>query len=246
MLLDYVSLPYELADRDLSKSVAVVLDVLRATTSMAAALDAGAREIRTLPTLDAARAAHAAFDGGPKLLAGELKTRKPDGFDLGNRPPEFDAVTVAGKTIFMATTNGTRAIRACVGAGRTIVASLANASAAARVLAADGRDVVFVCSGVDGEFAPEDADGAATIADAVVRLRPDAELTESMRIAIAVSSWLSHPFDGVARLRDTPSGRNLINAQLDGDIPYIAKVDRFDVVGEVRHVDDGSAVVMRV
>lgn len=245
MHLDYVSLPHELAGRDLSKIVCVVLDVLRATTSMAVALDHDALEIRTFPELDDARAAWQAFDG-PKLLAGERHTRKPDGFDLGNRPPEFTADAVAGKTLFMATTNGTRAIRACASAGRTFVASLANASAMAQILKEDGRDVVFVCSGVDGKPSPEDIDGAATIADAILRHDDhQATLSDALNDAVATGSWLAHDFDGPARLLATPSGQNILRAGLEADLPFIARVDFIRCVGEVRH-ESGFAVVTRL
>ena len=120
---------------------------------------------------------------------------------------------------------------------RTLVlsATLANASAMARVLKDDGRDVVFVGSGTDGKPAPEDVDGGATIADAMLRLGGDGvTLSDAMRARIADSSWLSNAF-GVDRLRDTPSGHNIINASLDADIPFIARVDVVRCVGEVRY-----------
>lgn len=244
MHLDYVTLPFELAGRDLSRTMCVVLDVLRATTSMAVALDNGCREIRTFGELDLAQQAAREFDG-PKLLVGERHTRKPEGFDLGNRPPEFTADLVKDKTLFMATTNGTRAIVASAPAARVFVASLANASTMARLLKADGRDVVFVGSGTDGKPAPEDVDGGATIADALVRLDAGgATLSDAMRARIADSSWLSNTF-GIERLRETPSGHNIVNAQLDADFPFIARVDFVHCVGEVRYAS-GFARVARL
>ena len=202
------------------------------------------REIRTFAELDAARDAWLAF-AGPRLLVGERHTKRPDGFDLGNRPPEFTADAVAGRTLFMATTNGTRAIAASATAGRTFVAALVNASAMARILKDDGRDVTFVCSGVDGRPSPEDVDGAATIADALVRLGGEATLSDALNDAVAAGSWLAHDFDGVARLRATPSGHNIINAGLDADLPFIARVDVVQCVGEVRHAA-GFASVTRL
>lgn len=242
MLIDYVTLPSELAGRDLSRTVCVVLDVLRATTSMAVALTNGCREIRTFGELDLAQQAWRAFDG-PKLLVGERSARRPDGFDFGNRPPEFIGDAVKDKTLFMATTNGTRAIVASAPAGRVFVATLANASATARLLKDDGRDVVFVGSGTEGRLAPEDVDGAATIADAMLRLGGDGvTMSDAMRARIADSSWLSNSF-GVERLRDTPSGENIIRAQLDADFPFIARVDVLDCLGEVTYGDGFARIV---
>lgn len=234
MQLDFVDLPAHLAGIDLSRTTCVVFDVLRATTTMVTALANGAHEIRAFGTLDEARAAHAGFDG-MKLLAGELRTVKPDGFDLGNRPPEFTGERVADKTILMATTNGTKAVRACATARKTYVATLANTSAMARVLADAGDDVMLVGSGVDGDPGGEDLDGIATVADAVARLRGDVQLSSALRSLIASSSWLANDFDRVARLRASPGGKNIIKAGLDADIPFVAEMDRFDLVAEVTH-----------
>jgi 2-phosphosulfolactate phosphatase len=234
MRIDFVDLPSRLNGIDLSRSTAVVFDVLRATTTMITALANGATEIRAFGILDEARAAHAAFDG-PKLLAGELRTVRPEGFDLGNRPPEFTRERVAGRTIFMATTNGTKAVRACASARRTFVATLANASAIARVLADVGDDVMLVGSGVDGAPGGEDLDGVATVADAITRLRTGVRLTPDLNALIASCSWLSNDFDRVARLRASPGGENIIKVGLDEDIAFAAQLDRFDLVAEVAH-----------
>jgi 2-phosphosulfolactate phosphatase len=234
MRLDHVDLPTGLASLDLSRATAVVFDVVRATTTMVAALANGAAEIRAFAELDGARAAHAAF-GGAKLLAGEYRTLRPEDFDLGNRPPEFTRERVEGRTIFMATTNGTRAVRACATARRTFVATLANASAMARRLAADDADVVLVGSGVDGAPGGEDLDGVATVADALMRLRGDAALSPRLRELVRECSWLSNDFHPVQRLRNSPGGRNLIMSGLDEDIPFIAELDRETLVAEVVH-----------
>lgn len=234
MQLDYVDFPTGLSKFDLTTRTAVVFDVLRATTSIVTALSNGATEIRAFGELDEARAAYKSATGA-KLLSGELHTVKPDDFDMGNRPPEFTRERVEGKTIFFATTNGTRAARACSTAGRTYVATIQNASAMARRLVADGADVVLVGSGVNGVPGGEDLDGIATVADAVVRLRPEVSVSSELRSLIASSSWLSNDFDRVERLRNSPGGRNIIKVKLDADIPFVAELDRVNLVASVRH-----------
>ena len=110
MKIDVVPLPQMLTDEHVRDRVVVVFDVLRATTTIAAALAAGAEAIRVFDSLDAARSAAAAF-AGDKLLCGELKCLPPPGFDLGNSPGTYLRDRVAGKMIFLSTTNGTRALR---------------------------------------------------------------------------------------------------------------------------------------
>ncbi|MBC7783572.1 MAG: 2-phosphosulfolactate phosphatase, partial [Burkholderiales bacterium] len=98
------------ADKCIDHAV-VVFDVLRATTTMAAALDAGAVAIRVFASLDACRQAAREF-AGPKLTLGEKDCLPPADFDLGNSPGDCDVARCGGKTLFMSTSNGTRALLA--------------------------------------------------------------------------------------------------------------------------------------
>src|SRR5690348_7200145 len=109
MLVDVVSLPKDLTETHVRGRAVVVFDVLRATTTMTAALAAGADEIHVFPTLDEARAAANACKTD-RLLCGEVRCLPPEGFDLGNSPGAYVSENVRGKILFMSTTNGTRAI----------------------------------------------------------------------------------------------------------------------------------------
>src|SRR5690349_7951696 len=103
MKAQVVLLPRDLKPEHLHDRAVVVLDVLRATTSMTAALDAGAKKVRIFDSLDAARAA---ARGVPdqKVLCGEERCKRPTDFDLGNSPGDFTRDKVAGRTLFMSTT----------------------------------------------------------------------------------------------------------------------------------------------
>src|SRR5277367_6399189 len=105
MTIDTIILPSELDRVRIVNRTVVVFDVLRATTSITAALAAGVKEVRVFDSLDAAMAAANAFDQ-PRLLCGERHTLPPPGFDLGNSPGQFDRARHAGMTVFMSTTNG--------------------------------------------------------------------------------------------------------------------------------------------
>src|SRR5215208_4677277 len=106
MNVEVVLLPRDLKPGQLKGRACAVFDVLRATTTMAAALAAGVTEIRLFADLDSARKAAGEFDRGTKLLCGESRCLMPEGFDLGNSPGQFTPGH-RGATMFMCTTNGT-------------------------------------------------------------------------------------------------------------------------------------------
>ena len=113
MRVELILLPSGARPEHFRGTACAVFDVLRATTTMAAALAAGVKEIRLFDSVDAARAAADAFGSAEsRLLCGERGCLAPPGFDLGNSPGQFTG-DHRGKTLFMATTNGTRALRRC-------------------------------------------------------------------------------------------------------------------------------------
>lgn len=181
MRVDVVFLPRDLRNDQLENRAVAVLDVLRATTTMIAALSNGAKEVRVFDSLEAARNAAESFGAPSRVLCGELRCLPAPGFDIGNSPGDFSASRVGGKTLFMSTTNGTRAIVAARRAEKIFVAALVNARATALALAATQLDVTLLCSGTDGEFSYEDVIGAGAIIDALqstsnATLASDAEI----------------------------------------------------------------------
>ena len=175
-MLEVTFTPAEFAalrQRDLSQTVCVVFDVLRATTSMVTALTNGAREI--IPVCEIAEAVALRQARPNLLLAGErnglrilrAQTGSVD-FDLGNSPREFTRDRVGGRAIAMTTTNGTRALQACRGARRVLVGSFLNLGAVADWLARERvADLLVVCSGTLEEASYEDVLGAGALCDAV-------------------------------------------------------------------------------
>lgn len=241
MKLDVVLLPDHLERSGLPQRSVVVFDVLRATTTMTAALAAGVREIEVYPNTEAARrAAHGIGLYPAPLLCGEEKCLPPEGFDLGNSPAGFTRGH-AGRTIFMSTTNGTRAILAAAEAKLLLVGGLVNASAVAAALAEVGNDVILLCAGTNGRPAMEDLLGAAAVLSALKRLTPVTEESDLPRIALRL-------FDGARNdlrqaLAESSGGRNVIAAGLEADIDFAASVDRFpDVVARV----EGQRTVRRM
>lgn len=209
----------------------VVIDVLRATTSIASALHQGIKEIRVFSSLAAARKAAAAFPGR-RLLCGERRCLKPRGFDLGNSPGDFRP-DHAGATAFMSTTNGTRAIRAASGAGAAMVltGALVNAASVAGVLHRRGGDVVLLCAGTDGQIAAEDMLGAGAILHELDRLRQVSPASD--RTVIAREFFIACRRNLAEMLAQTRGGRNVIAAGLSGDLDFAARLNSIPAVGVV-------------
>ncbi|MTI80224.1 MAG: 2-phosphosulfolactate phosphatase [Firmicutes bacterium] len=149
--------------------VAVVLDVLRATTTITTALKNGCREVIPVADVDEARKLG---DDPNVLLCGERSAVKLPGFNLGNSPLEFNCDTVSGKTVVLTTTNGTGAIKmAAKKSGTVVIGSLLNSKAVAKKLLQFNGDILLVCSGTRGNFSMEDTLAAGFIVKEFLSLK---------------------------------------------------------------------------
>ncbi len=238
MKVDVVFLPKDLTEAQVSGRAVAVFDVLRATTTMTAALAAGAREIRVFASTDEARSVAKTFTGA-KLLCGETRCLPPEGFDLGNSPGAYVADVVRDRTLLMSTTNGTRAIVAARQAQKLFVAALVNARAAAEALVRSKLDITLLCAGTDGAVAPEDLVGAGAV---VFELLEKAEVNTSANAAEAQTLFLAGKDDLPRHLRVTTGAKNVIAAGLESDVDFAARLNVFDVVGEV---DPQNLIVRR-
>jgi 2-phosphosulfolactate phosphatase len=141
-------------DRLPAGAAAVIVDVLRATSTLTVALANGARGVRAASSPEDAFALKRRHPDA--LLCGEREGRRVEGFDLGNSPLEYPAEVVAGRLLVFASTNGSIAMRRAAGARRRVLAAFVNGSAAVETLSGE-RDVVIVCAGKLGRFSLEDA-----------------------------------------------------------------------------------------
>ena len=222
----------------LAGSVAVMIDVLRASTTLAHALAAGCHSIRPCRDVETARALAGEpppDTGDPPqapLLAGERGGIRIDGFDLDNSPARFTPETVGGRTIVFTTTNGTAALETCRNADLVLVAAFANTRAIVQALVRHGQPVHLVCAGTDGDITAEDCLCAGAIGLALQQHGGfDTHSYDSTRIAIELYQHLG---DDPARLleaiRDSHGGRHLQRLGFDDDIVLAARRDTVDLV----------------
>jgi len=164
----------------------VIIDVLRATTTIVRALESGAAAIIPCLEPDEAIAVRNRIGRDRVLLAGERDAQLIPGFDLDNSPASFTVAAVDGKTIAFTTTNGTRALRRLGHAGAAAVycAAFTNRAAiVAALLAVEAHHVLLVCAGTDGAFSLEDFLCAGAIADGFVRHNAQCTLSDAARAA---------------------------------------------------------------
>ena len=228
MRLDVVLTPGELSPADLAERPAVVIDVLRATSTIVQALGAGARSIYPVASIEDALRLANTFGRDEVLLCGERRAVRIEGFDLGNSPREFTPERVAGKILVMTTTNGTAALSLTGGASRVLVGSLPNLGTIVAELARTGVEPVILCSARDRHFALEDAVVAGLLASRLMDASPgDWVMNDGALAAIA----LAREF-GVkpGTFRMTESGRALLATGHEEDLDFCAQMDTLNVL----------------
>ncbi len=228
-VIDVAFTPAELRRCD----VAVVIDVLRATSVVTQALTAGYERVLCTETVEHAETLH----GYGRVLAGERHCRKPPGFDQGNSPRA--AAHRHGDELVLATTNGAPTI---VAAARLVpevlLACLRNLAAVVDALRGDDRpqaDVQLVCAGTDGAAALEDTYVAGRLSAALSGPRTDAA-----QVAEAVARGFAAPLQALSRSADA---RILRSSGQGADVPYCATESVLDVVPRVMSVHAGVATI---
>ena len=233
-------LPALTSPEELAGGSVLVIDVLRASTTITHALANGAAEVIPCLEVDEARQIAAELTVGTAVLGGERGGLPIEGFHFGNSPIDYTRRKVEGKTVVFTTTNGTKAMMHCRLAAQVIIGSFVNLSAVHRSLT-ESDQVHLLCAGTGGRITREDVLFAgALVARAIQHGRADHELNDSARLA--ADAWAaverlqteqtdSSPVAAVATaLKRTQGGRNLKALGLEGDLDTAAQIDRFDLV----------------
>ena len=213
----------------------VVIDVIRATSTICQALASGYERVFCAPEVEAARALRETL--GEAVLGGERDAVRVPGFDLGNSPREY--LEPAGSTLVLSTTNGTRAVVAAAErCERVFIASLLNLAAVVETVRDAGDDTVVVCAGVQGAMNLDDTFVAGRIVELLGWERTDA----AEAAARLVGTW----GDAEEAFRASKSGRNLMeNApDLEEDISFCARESVLQVVPRFVALRDGVAEIV--
>jgi 2-phosphosulfolactate phosphatase len=216
---------------DVAGRAVAVIDVLRASTTIAVALANGARAVVPFESSEEVITRAKAFERSDVRLAGERKMFTVPGFDLGNSPIEFTPAAVEGKTVLMSTTNGTSAITAAQGARDVIIASYVNFSAVLSMLRAalrGGTGIVIVCAGRERQFALEDAACAGRYSHHIAKRLTGVSLNDGAQACVLIDRKYG---DNLLRLFDASAhGRALREAGFGEDLAACAAIDSYPVI----------------
>jgi 2-phosphosulfolactate phosphatase len=232
MKLQVVFSPAALTAADVQGRTIFVIDILRATTTMCAALHHGARAIIPVASTEEALRLAQTIGSADVLLAGEKDCVRIPGFQLGNSPLEMTESAVRGKTLVVTTTNGTKALLATQGAAAVYAAAAANLTLAAErareALERDG-EVLIICAGRDGAFSLDDAYCAGRLVAATLGSRkPRRDFNDA---AIASLDLVRRYGDRWERpLTYSRAGRELVRLGFRDDVPDAARLDAYPVL----------------
>lgn len=242
MNIDVALLPGQRFDP--ARSVCIVVDVLRASSSIVTLLEQGAASVVAAGNI--AEALTLAERLPEYVLCGEKDGLPPEGFAYGNSPSEFSRLDFAGKSVILATSNGTRILAALADAPALLVGCLLNrtavAGAAVTIARERGLDIAVVCSAAYGgaTFVLEDALGAGAIVDAALRLPAPPRALDAARFAR--DAFLAAGDMGAA-VSSAYHAADLVNMGLGEDVAYCGRLDASGVAPAVNRGEDGVLVI---
>jgi 2-phosphosulfolactate phosphatase len=230
MLIDVAFTPDEIPDDSiLEQSAVVVIDVLRASTTLCMMLEHGARTVFVCSDVSQARALVADRSGSDCLLAGEVGGFKPDGFDLGNSPLDITPDIVAGKQIFFSTSNGTRMLNRTKASPHRFVSTFVNLTASINVIGPTSQRSKFprlllCCSGNHGQLSLEDSFFAGTFVSRYIASGNKAELTDAAKAATCIANSYSNNIRQL--IIDAAHAQYLCMHGFDQDVEFCLRSDQ--------------------
>lgn len=221
MRADIELVPQKVHTRKGEGKVYVIIDVLRATTTIIEALSNGCTEVVPVVAVKEAFDLAKKFPREEVLVGGERGGLKVKGFDLGNSPREYSREVVFGKRVILTTTNGTKALRSVVGCENVLVAGFANARAVVQRCMALKADPVMIPAGGKGKFSLEDVVCGGMMIDLLEK--KGVSLTDSGRVACILYRAFAHDLLGMAR--SSEHGQHLMRVGLEEDLPFCVRSD---------------------
>ena len=217
---------------DKKPEAAVVIDVLRATTTIAYALKNGAEAVEAFADIEKLRYQASQWPSKSRLLLGERGGKKIEDFDLGNSPACVTSEQVANKRLFMSTTNGTRSLERVKEAKLLFTLALPNRRAVAeRLLNQSPKEIWIVGSGWEGSYSLEDSLAAGALGSYLLEKLEDSLHIENDELNAAIALWEFWKDNIEGCLRNASHGKRLVGlGNHDADFRYCAQLDQIELV----------------
>jgi 2-phosphosulfolactate phosphatase len=224
--------PNSLDEIDLRDKTIVVIDVLRASTTITYAMNSGAREVIPVASVDQAMKIVGNLFSTSTMLCGERGGKRIEGFKLGNSPSEYTKEAVEGKALILTTTNGAVALTKAKHARHCFIGSFVNISAVVRALS-ELRDIeetglVIICSGREDDFSLEDSVCAGMLLSKLKEKIPAIELTDSARTVL--SDYDTYGSNIYETIRESDHGKYLASIGFENDIKVASEIDSVPIV----------------
>jgi len=217
--------PLNVEELYFTKKTTVVIDVLRATTTIVEALNNGAREIIPVSSIEFAMKVSG---GGQMLLGGERNAEKIDGFALGNSPLDYTKEEVNGKSIVLFTTNGSKALVRAKFSTNLFVGSFRNANSVVKKIFQTKEDLEILCSGNYGMFCLEDSICAGMMIEQILQENDNVDLDDASNTCLIL--YKKYKRNIKKMLSETDHGKNLIAKGFEADIAFTALENTCDIV----------------
>ena len=224
MRIDVVPTVEEIRMEQIRDRVVIVIDVLRASSTIVTALGNGFSAVIPVETIGQALSRRSPAT----LVAGERHCRKIPDCDFNNSPTELAVQKPQGRQLILTTTNGTRAIQKTERAALVLIGCFLNATACIRYAISQGLDITLYCAGTRGEFALEDGLAAGLMIDRAQKQIPSVQLCDLGKALQASYLQLADSLEGL--LPHTATGRRLLQHRFTEDLAFCAQVDRFQLV----------------
>ncbi len=220
--------PVSVEDLYFAGKTTVVVDVLRATTTIVTAIANGAKEVIPVNTIGFAMKVSGNAFGGKTLLGGERNAKKIEGFPLGNSPLEYSEEIVKDKSIVLFTTNGTKAIVRAKYSENLFVCSFNNIESIARELVELNNDVEIVCAGSHGMFSLEDSVCAGCLIDRIEQYTDNISYSDASKCSAML--YDKYKENLLEMLKESEHGKLLMSNGFEKDLDVASRVDIHHIV----------------
>ena len=228
MQIEVLMIPQVSGNWEMFEKRVVVLDILRATSTIVTAL--GNKALEVIPTIETDEVIELAKTLGSSecVTGGERKGMKITGFDLGNSPLEYTPAKVAGKKVIMSTTNGTRAIKSAQGASEVLIGSFLNLQILVDHLKKVDQDTLIICSGRNNYLSLEDLACAGAIIDRLQEQVDNEFATDATKLSHYVWKHAQHDLEGF--INATQHGRYLKEIGMEADLSVCSAFDEIPIL----------------